>query len=379
MYYIKGYLLLFIVIMLQSTVLIGQSNPLKFYRYEKVPTEYLKIIDKTDISSIYKSGAVDISKLFSQPYSPKKNTQIIQSQIDLYKRIILPDFTLMIADEGLALPTGSVLIFQPNSVLKMEPTSKEKYELIRVHHVDNVKIINPTLVGDRDTHLGRKGEFGYGISILGASNIIVNNFHISGFWGDGIIVARGKDWITPSKNIVITNGVVDNNRRNGISIIGAVGLTLDKVVASNSHGTPPMFGVDIEAEINNDEVRDFKINSLVTFNNAQGGFMISLNRMSGKKIKYINIEVNNFMDVGSYHGLYVAHVNQGTSLKGSIVFNNLTLENNRIPMRNRRMNNDNFKVYLNNLTLVNPKNKNYTLKEYHRVLDPEKNIILRSK
>src|SRR5699024_7409121 len=129
------------------------------------------------------------------------------------------------------LKSNSNIYFQSQSILLMKPSRKSKFTMINLSNVRNVNLYNVKLIGDRNTHLNEKGEWGMGISLYGSHNIQINNIDIKNTWGDGIYISSYKR--IPSSNIIIRNGHINRARRNGISVISAENLTVDNIIVSN--------------------------------------------------------------------------------------------------------------------------------------------------
>src|SRR5690606_16040148 len=108
-------------------------------------------------------------------------------------------------------------------------------------NAENVKVNNAYLIGDKDKHLGTKGEWGMGINILSSSNVNIINPKIKKTWGDGIYIgelslAKQKNIKKKSftnTNINIKEGSIDDCLRNGISIISGVNILVDGVTIQN--------------------------------------------------------------------------------------------------------------------------------------------------
>ncbi|HDR7507897.1 hypothetical protein [Bacillus toyonensis] len=82
----------------------------------------------------------------------------------------------------------SPITLSKNAILKSKTTNVVEYSIITVKDVSNIELINPNVIGDRDTHIGTTGEWGHGINIQGSSNITIQNPNISKYWGDGIYI-----------------------------------------------------------------------------------------------------------------------------------------------------------------------------------------------
>ena len=157
---------------------------------------------------------------------------------------------------GLIIRDNSDLRFTPQAKLKLISENNEVYNILVARDVDNYKISNPHLIGDRLTSKARDGEWGYGLTIYESSNGYIENPVIENVWGDGIYV--GKEWGTESNdvptNITIVEPFVSGARRNGISFtsgenVHIVEPRIQKVGDSDGiEGAWPKACIDIEPE-----------------------------------------------------------------------------------------------------------------------------------
>lgn len=255
-------------------------------------------------------------------------TLYIQKGLSENNEVIFPSFPILINDNGLDLRNNSKVIFPENSKLLLNTSNKRSYEILRIHNKKNIAIYSPNILGDKYHHDGDTGEWGMGISIRGSKNISVFNPYISECWGDGIYVGFSKKH---SQNVRIEGGVIDNNRRNGISVISVDSLVIQNVLISNSNGTDPQTGIDIEPNSSSDEINNIIINDLITFNNYHNGVLIHLDKLPGKVRKDVNIKINGFMDILSgravrVSGTYRGDKKESKPLRGKIIFENITTD-----------------------------------------------------
>lgn len=201
---------------------------------------------------------------------PLQNSLHLQAAIDFavdngFKRLLLQEGHIILGKptgspayyyEGIRLPSDVVFEMGPNATLEMTPNSVWNYCLINVYLSSNVTIRGGALLGDRDAH-GYVGQpvgdrfiyhhdEGHGICITEADHILIDDMRISKFTGDGILVI-GK----VSHDVTIRNSELFNNRRQGISVVGARRIAIEDNVIHNTKGTPPQFGVDVEASAAN--------------------------------------------------------------------------------------------------------------------------------
>lgn len=323
-------------------------------------------------------GGVFASKYLTGKESPHQATQILQRLIDKNSKVILPNQSLTISTEGLSLKSNSILVFQGESQLKIIDNNLDYYQLLKIHNVTNVKIYNANIKGDRNGHKSKTGEWGYGISIRESKNVVIENSRITDFWGDGIAI--GYSNTGTSEGIVIKNAFLDNNRRNGISVMNVNGLLLENVYVANTHGTLPMFGIDFEPNNASDNLNNIKLNNVYTFNNLKGGLMITFNNLKPKSAKNINFEISNFTDKNSHQGILIAGIpKEAYQLRGNIKLFNITLDGNDRPITGRTIYNNAVNVDIKDLNITNPKNKNVTHSEVNRVFKTKKNYSIRFK
>ena len=152
---------------------------------------------------------------------------------------------------AIKLRSNSVLHFI-KGVGKLEqlPTASDSYFVLMAYNIENYVVMYPELIGDRYTHLGTIGEFGYGLCIFQSKNAYIHQPVISKMWGDGIYI--GLCWYTTQPvqptNITVFQPLIDSVRRNGISFTSGDNVKIIQPTVSNTSGTAPESGIDIEPE-----------------------------------------------------------------------------------------------------------------------------------
>lgn len=263
----------------------------------------------------------------------------------------LPNGTFFIDPvEGLRTPSNFTLEFSPNTVLKALPTDNTNYAILKVYNVQNVKIISPTIVGERYEHTTTGGEWGIGISIRSSDNIEVQNAHISECWGDGIYVGELTDVEgvkSYSQNVTLRDIICDDNRRQGISLISAESFLLENAKLLNTNGTAPQAGIDIEPNAPRNKLTNIRIKNLYTENNVGGGLLLALFTMRDSK-NPIDILVDGHKDFKSQHG-FSTFGTQGAA-DGTIILKNLHYELNESSAISVR----NYSTGFPHITIENP-------------------------
>ena len=186
----------------------------------------------------------------------KDYTEFIQFALDENNYVKLPNFPLLINDKGIDIKSNKILVFDKKTILVLQPSAKTNYEILRIHKQKNIIVFSPKIEGDKYNHLNKKGEWGMGISIISSKDVKIINPIIERCWGDGIYL--GQSGNETCKNITIEYGLLNDNRRNGISIISADGLKIQNLIVSNTKGTNPQAGIDFEPNRNNEKLKNSK-------------------------------------------------------------------------------------------------------------------------
>lgn len=185
----------------------------------------------------------------------------------------------------LKLSDGAKLIAKPNG--------SDKAYVIYVYKVSDVEISGGQIIGDRDQHQDGDGEWGHGIFVRGAERVTVRDIHISKCWGDGMSVGAALVWQDapiPSKDVVVANIVSTGNRRQGLSIGRVYGMKVYDSEFSNTHGTTPECGIDIEPDLPGIAYAVHIENCLIRGNAVYG--LLVYKRAQGVTIKHCIVEGN---------------------------------------------------------------------------------------
>lgn len=291
----------------------------------------------------------------------KDYTSIIQNVINNNRKLLFPNFPLLINVDGLNIPSNTEIYFSERGKLIQQTLTRERsdlnsirewYDIIRIYDKENVKIFNAHISGNRVTNKEKKGEWGAGISIRNSNNILVKNCKIENTWGDGIFV--GSEDGGKSCDVILKNIQIDHSRRTGIAITSGENIYLENIFISNIHGTAPHVGLDLEPSWNRDELNNIYIKNVKTFNCSNYGFTISLDQLSVdiKKRKKVNIYVDGYRDFSSNvsFGYFINSPNSLNDPTGQIRLNNMILEAKTEAVKNSK-NNKSIKIISNNIVV----------------------------
>ncbi len=223
-------------------------------------------------------------------------TAAIQKAIDEVARtggsVLVPDGVYMInavAPGQLALKSGVILKLAPGAILRAIANGSEGYAILTITGASHVGVIGGILEGDRKQHLGKTGEWGMGIRVDGGSeHVTISDVTSKDMWGDGFYIDGAKD-------VRLCNIVADYNRRQGLSIIDAVGVLVTNSVFKNTRGTRPSAGIDLEPDLATQVIRDVRITRSKFFDNDGGGILIQAKK-GAQNITAVEITRNLFKD-----------------------------------------------------------------------------------
>ncbi|EKN69382.1 hypothetical protein BABA_09991 [Neobacillus bataviensis LMG 21833] len=182
----------------------------QFNTVDKLATKPIPQTKSENHSSIYK---LELSRwgVYNDGTHPLKTTKGINSALQWakkngYKAFIIPDGTYLIAkgtknedsEASIVMVSDMDLLLSEKTILQKEANEYEDYSILYLgEDVKNVTVKGGTFLGDRDHHdySKREGpesagthEWGYGIKIVGAENVVIDGVKAEKFTGDGIFV-----------------------------------------------------------------------------------------------------------------------------------------------------------------------------------------------
>lgn len=189
---------------------------------------------------------------------------------------------------GLVVPSDKIVDLN-GAKIKIITNDRTNYNGFTIASVSNVTIKNGKIEGDRKTHTGSGGEWGYGISIRYAHNVILENLIITEMWADGINISNDGDPSTLCTNITIRECICDGNRRQGMSVENGDGFLIENSefinTGNDSYQKNPSAGIDIEPFMNSGNmVKNIRITNCNLSNNYSAGVISSGNHTDGAMV-----------------------------------------------------------------------------------------------
>ncbi|AYX96105.1 right-handed parallel beta-helix repeat-containing protein [Acinetobacter baumannii] len=235
-------------------------------------------------------------------------TSYVNQLLKHQKVVSIPAGTYKIdANKSITPKDGTEIRLTPQTKLAVIPTKHGSYRVFQVKNVKNVKISGGSLTGDKYTHLGKTGEWGMGIEIRDSQNISISNMNIDKMWGDAIYI--GTNGKNSTYNISLKNIRMNDNRRQGISIISVNKLLASNITATNTSGAMPASGIDIEPNNGSMILKNIVLKNIKTSGNQGSGIQIGLSRYDNST-KPLSITIENHQDANSGHGLLLGAINK---------------------------------------------------------------------
>jgi hypothetical protein len=152
--------------------------------------------------------------------------------------------------------------------------------------ISNLKLIVPPAGAD-----------GYGVVVAGA-DVTLNKLKIQGAPIDAVQItgrANGREYAGP---VSVLNSKFSAARRNGISVVGAIGVTIDSNVISGAGNpqalgplgpqlvsyTGPWAGIDVEPNVRTYPIRSIAVSRNTIANNGGAGVLLALSTNEGLPI-----------------------------------------------------------------------------------------------
>ena len=129
-------------------------------------------------------------------------------------------------------------------------------------------------------HASDGSEYRHCLNIEGASNVTVSGISCNQSGGDGLYIGYGLQG-QPSQNVTVTDSIFDQNFRQGFSLISGQHVFVYRCNFTNTSGTNPESGIDIEPNEPTGHVADVHIEDSFSTGNAGSGVILSLWKLDG--------------------------------------------------------------------------------------------------
>ncbi len=261
-------------------------------------------------------------------YTPEDATAALQKAIDSEagQVIVSRKETPWLLHSPIKLRSNQKLLFMPGTIVLAAPDKfKGKNDsLFKADKCENLTISGYGAVLEmrksdyQDPAKYTKSEWRNGISMLDCNNITIEGITIRNTGGDGIYLGAGDNGVC--KDIKLIDLVCYGNHRQGISVISAENLLLERCTLLNTDGTDPMAGIDFEPNRPGQRLVNIVMRNCLVANNKTLGLHFCLVRMDQDNSE-ISMLFENCVVLGGEASVHVGHCSD-TGPKGEIIFRN---------------------------------------------------------
>lgn len=234
--------------------------------------------------------------------------------------------------------TNKTIIFEPSVRLLAKPGAF----VADIHLLKFIRGINIKISGYGASFQMQKveyttGEFRHTLQLENCKDILVEGLQLKDSGGDGIYIG-GEISLSPNpycENVIIKDCVMDNNRRQGMSVISAKNLLVSNCLFKNTKGTLPEAGVDLEPYEPYQRIENCRFTKCRFINNNGHGielaFFYMTNASTDVNVTFEDCYTGQNHDVtNTYKAAEIyASVNGNSPVLGQVNFNNCLVENSQ--------------------------------------------------
>ena len=169
-------------------------------------------------------------------------------------------------------------------------------------------------------------EWRHVIKVSGCDNISIVGLELVDSGGDGVEISGIYNQAIPSTNIHIKDCRIDNNYRQGISVTSGQNILIEHCEITNTSGTPPSAGIDLEPDNAYDTMSNVEIKNCRITGNEGGGIILSfwqLNETTNPvSVVVSDCYIGSNLDIG-----IEVDVNTSGPLTGQVIFERCIIEN----------------------------------------------------
>ena len=208
-----------------------------------------------------RAGQRDVAHASWWGFQPEESTAALQAAIDSgAKKVVVDKMPSPWIVDRLRLANDQELHFEPGVevLAKQGAFHGSADSLFSAAGKKNIKLIGPGATlrmrrADYDSQDYKHAEWRHVLKFHGCTGITVAGLTLAESGGDGIYLGAGPGG-APCQDVVIRDVVCDRNYRQGISVISAENLLIERCVLKGTAGTPPAAGIDFEPNAANERL-----------------------------------------------------------------------------------------------------------------------------
>lgn len=228
-------------------------------------------------------------------YHAASGTSALQGAIQSgAKKIVVPYMGTPWIIDPIYLESDQEIEFEKGVILLAKKGAFKGKEdcLLKAVNKENILLYGQNVLlkmwrDDYKTKEYKPSQWRHCLSLLGCRDISVNGLSFGESGGDGIYIGRGIGEKSRHycENISIRNVTCDRNYRQGIGVISAKNLLIEKCFLSNTEGTNPQAGIDFEPNNPDELLNDCVLRETVITSNKRFGLLFALGNLDSHSTK----------------------------------------------------------------------------------------------
>lgn len=237
-----------------------------------------------DKVKLVESGRIAEARADWWGFDPSDSTKQLQAAIDSgAKTLLIPRKSSPWIVHPLFLASNQVIVLEPGTVIEaIRGGFKGRTDhLLSARDKENIAIIGPKAVlrmhkkDYQDPSKYQRAEWRHALALYGCRNVRIEGLEIRSSGGDGIYLGSAGRDVDFCRTIAIKDCLIDDNHRQGISVISVENLLIENCVLQNTSGTAPQAGIDFEPNSSRQRLVDITLRNCTFKNNAAAGILIS--------------------------------------------------------------------------------------------------------
>ncbi len=221
--------------------------------------------------------------------------------------------------------------------------------LLKFIDCENIQILGKNNVLAMNKAEYTDGEWRHVIRLRGCKNVLIENLTLRDSGGDGISIGRSEK-VMFSEDIRLGNIKSINNKRQGISIVSGKNVHVSNSVFTETNGTLPGAGVDIEPDLAEEVICNVVFENCTFTNNFHAGIKIALGKLTSGS-EPVSVTFKDCFLSGNFSpenpkppAEIFIRANKLDPVKGSVVFENCLISNSKWGMLYAQKNAESFSV-----------------------------------
>ena len=276
------------------------------------------------------AAAEDVVKASSFGFDPVDSTEILQKALDSgAKKIVIDVQRSPWIVRPLFVRSNCEIVFERGTeVLAKKGEFRGKNDsLFTLRCCENVKLVGYGAVlrmhrADYAAAPYAKAEWRMSLNLRSCRNVTVEGLTLVESGGDGVYLGvDGKNG--PCRDIVLRDLVCDRHYRQGISVISARNLLIERCTLRDTAGTGPAAGIDFEPNSSDEELAGIVMRDCIVTGNSGEGIQFYLGQLNAES-KPLSVKIANCRSTGNSHGFWMSHGRTHAFVRGGVDCENCT-------------------------------------------------------